>query len=309
MKKKNNYIIISTDKVTEENHINSILKDNKLNDDSVEIIKYDYPDVTIDTVLEDLNTYNFLSNCKVIIYNSCSFLSKDNDKSLKELNKYLENPSDNYLIMITDVLNEKKEINKDNIEIIDGKISSEDLIKKNLEQCSMDSKTIKYLADYCLYNNEKILNELNKIKCYKLSEEDKNITKEDIDNIAIRDYDEDIYDLVNAIAEKNKNKAFELYGRISQKEKDSINIIASVASKIRTLYSVKVLSENRVKPSEIATILGVKPYAVQSALEKCNNFSTKKLLSFLNMLADIDYKSKSGIGKGNTLFEIFLINL
>ena len=51
MKKKNNYIIISTDKVTEENHINSILKDNKLNDDSVEIIKYDYPDVTIDTVL------------------------------------------------------------------------------------------------------------------------------------------------------------------------------------------------------------------------------------------------------------------
>ena len=283
----NNYLIISSDKVTEDSHINKILKDNKLNDDSVEIIKYDYPDIAIDTVLEDLNTYNFLSSCKVIIYNNCSFLAKDNDKSLKELNKYLENPSDNYLIMISDSLNEKKELNKDKLEIIDGKISSEELIKKNLEHCFMDSKTIKYFVDYCLNNNEKILNELNKIKCYKLSEDNKNITKEDIDNI----------------------KAFELYGRISQKEKDSVNIIASVAGKIRTLYSVKVLSESRIKPSDIASILGVKPYAVQSALEKCNNFSTKKLLSFLNTLADIDYKSKCGIGKGNTLFEIFLINV
>lgn len=309
MKKKNNYIIISTDKVTEDNHINSILKENKLIGDSVEIIKYDYPDVAIDTVLEDLNTYNFLFNCKVIIYNNCSFLSKENDKSLKELNKYLENPSDNYLIMITDSLNEKKDINKDNIEIIDGKISSEDLIKKNLEHFFMDSSTIKYLSDYCLHNNEKILNELDKIKCYKFSESDKIITKEDINNIAIKDYDEDIYDLVNAIAEKNKNKAFEIYNRIAQKEKDTVNLIASVASKIRTLYSVKVLIDNRVSSSEIATILGVKPYAVQSALEKCNNFSTKKLLSLLNTLADIDFKSKSGLGKGNTLFEIFLLNL
>ena len=304
---KNNYIIISTDKITEDKYISKIIKDQKLND--AEIIRYDYPDVPIETVLEDLNTYNFLSNCKLIIYSNCSFLSKENDKYLKELNKYLSNPSENYLIMITDSISDKKDLVKENVEIIDDKISSEDIIKNNLGECSMDYKTIKYFANYCLNNNEKILNELNKIKCYKLSESDKNISKEDVDTIAIRDYDEDVYDLVNAIAEKNKNKAFDIYSRVSQKEKDSVNIIASVASKIRTLYSVKVLSDNRIKPQDIATILGVKPYAVQSALEKCNNFSTKKLLYFLDTLADIDYKSKCGLGKGNTLFEIFLLNL
>lgn len=304
---KNNYIIVSDDKITIDKHINKIIKDNKLFD--AEIIRCDYPEITINTILEEINTYNFLSNCKLIIYNNCSFLSKDNDKSLKDLNNYLSNPSDNYLILINNELNDKKELCKDNLEIINDNVSSEDLIKNNLDSFSMDYSTIKYFANYCLNNNEKILNELDKIKCYKLSENDKNITKDDIDNIAIKDYDEDIFDLVNAIAEKNKNKAFALYNRIIQKEKDSINIIASVASKIRTLYSVKVLSESRIKPQEIATILGVKPYAVQSALEKCNNFSTKKLLQFLDKLADIDYKSKCGLGKGNTLFEIFLLNL
>ena len=303
----NNYIIVSDDKVTIDNYINKIIKDNKLKD--FEIIKYDYPDVSISTVLEELNTYNFLSNIKLIVYNNCSFLSKDKDKGLDELKKYVMNPSDNYFVMINDVIDDKKDIFKCNIELLSNKISSELLIKNNLEGYVMDSRTIKYLADYCLNNNEKILNELDKIKCYKMSENDKNITKEDIDNIAIRDYDEDIYDLVNAIAAKNKDRAFDLYTRISKKEKDSVNIIASISSQIRMLYSVKILSEKKYKPQDIATILGVKPYAVTMALENCNNYSTKKLLSFLNTLADIDYKSKSGLGRGNILFEIFLLNI
>ena len=303
----NNYIIVSDDKVTIDNYINKIIKENKLKD--FEIIKYDYPDVSISTVLEELNTYNFLSNIKLIVYNNCSFLSKDKDKGLDELKKYVMNPSDNYFVMINDVIDDKKDIFKCNIELLSNKISSELLIKNNLEGYVMDSRTIKYLADYCLNNNEKILNELDKIKCYKMSENDKNITKEDIDNIAIRDYDEDIYDLVNAIAAKNKDRAFDLYTRISKKEKDSVNIIASISSQIRMLYSVKILTEKKYKPQDIATILGVKPYAVTMALENCNNYSTKKLLSFLNTLADIDYKSKSGLGRGNILFEIFLLNI
>ncbi len=304
---KNNYVIVSNDKVTIDNYIESIIKDNKLKD--YEIIKYDYPDVSINTVLEELNTYNFLSNLKVIVYNNCAFLSKEKDKETNELKKYLENPSDNYFIMVSEAIDDKKDLFKDNITLLDNKVSSELLIKNNLEDYTMDNRTIKYFANYCLDNNEKILNELDKIKCYKMSESDKNITIEDIDNIAIRDYDEDIYDLVNAIAARNKTKAFDLYSRISKKEKDSVNIIASISSQIRTLYSVKVLTEKRLKPIEIATILGVKPYAVTMALENCNNYSTKKLLSFLNTLADIDYKTKSGLGRGNLLFEIFLLNL
>lgn len=307
---KNNYIILSSDKVTIESRIKSIIEDIK--EKEKEIIKYDYPDTMIEDVLEDLNTYNFLSNCKVIIYYNCSFLAKESDKSLKELKKYINNPSDNYLIMVNDSLSEKndiKELTSKNIEIIDNKILSEVLIKNNLDDCMMDNKTIKYFSDYCLGNNEKILNELNKLKCYKYSENDKNINIEDINNIVMRDYDEDIFDLVNAIAARRKDKAFELYNRISRKEKDSVNIIASVAGGIRNLYSVKVLEEKKLKQNEISNILGIKPYAVSVASENCNNYSTKKLLSLLNTLADIDYRTKSGSGKGNSLFEMFLLNL
>ena len=307
---KNNYIVISDDKVTIDSRINKIINDIKEKD--IEIIKYDYPEVSIKSMLDSINTYNFLSNCKLIIYSNCSFLSKDGDKELKDLGKYLDNSSLNYLVMINDSLSDRKEIkdllNK-NIELLDNKISTDLLIKNNLDFCSMDNKVIKYFEEYCLFNNEKILNELEKIKCYKYSESDKNITIEDINNIVLRDYDEDIFDLVNAIANRQKEKAFELYNRISQKEKDSVNIIASVSSNIRNLYSVKVLKNKKYNQNQMSEILGIKPYAISIASQNCDNYSTKKLLSLLNTLSDIDYKTKSGNGRGNTLFEMFLLSL
>ena len=307
---KNNYVIVSSDKITIDTKVKKIIEEKKISD--YELIKYTYPDNSIDDVIEDLNTYNFLSNIKIIIYYSCSFLNKEPDKSIKNLKKYLDNSSNNILIMINDILSESKEIKElinNNVEVIDNKISSEVLIKNNLDNYKMDNKVVKYLAEYCLYNNEKILNELEKLKCYKYSENDKNISIEDIDSIVMRDYDEDIFDLVNAIVNRNKNKAIDLYNRISKKEKDSVNIIASVSSSIRNLYSVKVLLERKTKANDISNILGIKPYAVQIASENCNNYSKNKLLYFLNMLADIDYKSKSGNGKSNSLFEVFLLSL
>ena len=307
---KNNYIIISNDKISVDLNINKIIK--SINNKDLDIIKYDYEEITIENVLEELNTYIFLSNCKLIIYENCSFLNSTQDKSIKELKKYLINPSDNYLIMINDSISEKKEIKEllaSNVDIINNTISSEQIIINNLEDLKMDKKTINYFCNYCLNNNEKILNELLKIKNYKYDEEDKIVTIDDINKIVIREYDDDIFDLVNAIMKKDKNNAFDLYYRLMQKEKDAVGIIGSLASSIRNLYSVKTLIEKKYKPLDISNILGIKPYAVQIATENCNNYSSKKLLYLLDTLSDIDYKIKSGQTSANILFEIFLLSL
>ena len=305
----NNYVIVSSDKITIDTRVEKILNERKLKD--YELIKYDYPDNPIDEVIEALNTYNFLSNTKVIVYNNCTFLTKDSAKETKELKKYLQNPSDNILIMSSESLSDSADTKAllSNVSVENNKISSEVLIKEHLEDCTMDNKTVKYFAEYCLYNNEKILNELNKLISYKYSETDKNITIDEINNIVMRDYDEDIYDLVNAISVRNKEKAFSLYNRIFKKEKDSVNIIANISSNIRTLYSVKILLDKKYKQQDILNILNIKPYPLQLAMEKCNNYSEKKLLSLLNTLADIDLNSKNGNGRVNSMFEMFLLNL
>jgi DNA polymerase-3 subunit delta len=228
------------------------------------------------------------------------------------LKNYINNPSDNYLVLVASKVSDKKEIKEllsNNIEIIDSGISSEVLVKNNLGKFKMENRTVKFLVSYCLGNNEKILNELEKIKQYKFFDNNDVITTDDIEMIAIKEYDDDIFDLVNAIVRKEKKKSFDIYFRLMKKEKDIINIVASVSSQIRLLYSVKILSEKRMSVESMAKMLNVKTRAVSIALENCYNFSEKKLLYLLNELADIDFKSKSGSYSNFLLFRNFLINI
>ena len=308
---KKNYLIVSNDKIVIDNKISKILSE--INSKEIEIIKYDMSEITIPFVIEELDTYNFLSNCKMVICYNSTFIEGEANKDIKALKNYILNPSDNYLVLVATKISDKKEIKElldSGIEVIDSKISSEVLVKNNLKEFKMENKTVKYFVSYCLSNNEKILNELEKLKHYKADSSDKIITVEDIDKVVIKEYDEDIFDLVNAIAQRNKNKCFDVYSRLFQKEKDTVNIIASIASQIRILYNVKILSQKRMPIDSIAKILKVKSGAVSIALNNCGNFSEKKLLYLLNELADIDYKTKSGqIQSSDLAFKTFLMSI
>ena len=131
----NNYLILSTDKIVIDSKINDIVK--KIKNEGTEIIKMDLTINTLQDVLEELNTYNFLSDIKVLILYNASFIEGDTtyDKELKSLEKYLEEKTDNYFIMVAEKKSTKKSIENllKNVTIIDENINVEQLIKNNLE--------------------------------------------------------------------------------------------------------------------------------------------------------------------------------
>ena len=306
----NNYLILSTDKIVIDSKINDIVK--KIKNEGTEIIKMDLTINTLQDVLEELNTYNFLSDIKVLILYNTSFIEGDTtyDKELKSLEKYLEEKTDNYFIMVAEKKSTKKSIENllKNVTIIEENINVEQLIKNNLETYKMDNSTIKYLIDTCHNSNERIINELTKLKLYKYDDPAKLITRKDIDLIVVKEYDDNVFDLVNAITNRNKTKALELYQRLSEKE-DSTVLVGTIASKIRLLYSIKVMRDKKYTMDEMAEILGVKKAAISISLESCDNFSNTRLLSLLKELSDIDLKSKTGTKNLDLQFKLFLMNI
>ncbi len=304
----NNYLILSDDKVIIDLKIEEIIK--KIKETDKEIIKMDLSEKTVDDLLEELNTYNFLSNLKVVIAYNSLFLEGDssNDKSINKIIKYIDSKSDNILILVASKTASRKTLTEllSKLEVIEGTISTELLVKRNLEDYKMENRDVKYLIEYCHKNNERIITELEKLKLYKL--EDKIITKEDIDKVVFKEYDDNIFDLVNAITARNRKKSVELYTRLIEKEEPTL-IVASIANKIRMLYSIKVLRDDKVKQSEMAEIMNVKPAAISISMEQCDNFSKDKLLKLLYELSEIDYKSKT-TGKNLDLqFKLFLMNI
>ena len=98
----NNYLVVTNDKITLDEKIKELNKNN----DS-EVVIYDLIETNIEKLIEDLDTINFLSNKKIIVGLNAFFLSSDKTKSTIEhntdlLEHYLDNPSDNILILVTD---------------------------------------------------------------------------------------------------------------------------------------------------------------------------------------------------------------
>ena len=164
-----NYLILSSDKVVIDNTINKIIKDLKSKD--YELIKYDLNETLLDSVIEELDTYNFLTNNKVIVlYNSFFIEEAKENKNLLRIIKYLNNPNpNNVFVMIANDKRKCKEMDEllSKVTLIETKISPYDLVKNNLEDFKMDSNAIKKLVQLSLDDNEKIINELNKLKMYR----------------------------------------------------------------------------------------------------------------------------------------------
>lgn len=300
---KNNYLIISLDKFNAQFNLDIILKSIK---EDYDLIKYLYPDTSFAKLTEELDTFNLFTNKKVVILENFELVD---EKDLSVLIKYLEKPSDNYLILVANSIKKNilSKIDK-YLEIIEKYINSEDLIKKNLEHYKMDNDTIKYFAIHCLNNNEKILNELNKLKILKINDDEKIITKEDIIFNIVRDYEDDPFILPNAISKKDKFKAIEIFHRLSSKEKDSVKLLATISHQIRNLYIAKVLS-SKMTPEEIADFTNQKLYPVKLAINNSENYTETELIDMLDALSDIDIISKSEYKDIDLLFELFILGL
>lgn len=309
---KNIYVISSTDQATIQNEIKQIFTKFK----NIERVNYDLSETEIERVIEDLDTYNFLSSKKGIVATNASFLSTDKIKSevehnLKTLEKYLTNPNpDNILIFVVNNLDKRKKIVAtllENATLIEKELNLKDLIKNRLEDYKMDQRTENYLIEYCANNNERILNEIEKLKTYKL--EEKEITIADINEVVVRNMEDNIFNLVDNILKGNKQKAFTAYQDLLLQGEQPASILSKLANKIRLIYQVKILAKTGKSDQEIGKNLSMHPYPVKLARESSYNYTESMLTEYLEKLAQVDYEMKSGSATAELSFEIFMASI
>lgn len=307
---QNIFLIISSDKVVIDYKIEEIINKNK--DSS--ILKYDLETTPIDHLIEDLDTYNFLENKKIVIGMNASFLSggkkEDSIHNLDLLDKYLTNPSsDNILILVTDSIDKKKKLVNHllaNCTLIETDIDIKKLIKKNLADYVMSDSAINLLIEYC-NDKERVITELEKLKTYKLDE--KEITCEDIKNVVSKNIDDNVYSLIDNILNGRKKESYEIYNDMILKGEQVANIISKLANKIRLIYQVKVFLEEGKSDLEISKLLKMHAYPIKLARESSYKYSEKLLLQYLDKLATLDYNLKSGNSDASIIFEVFIAEI
>lgn len=308
-----NIILITTsDKIILDEKIKELTK----NSNDIEVVHYDLSETPIEQLVEDLDTYNFLTSKKIIVGHNANFLSSDKSKIVVEHNierfeKYLENPScDNILVLTCDNIDKRKKITSallKKADLVEGKVNIHNIIKNKLENYSITSDAEKKLLEYCQDDYERISNELDKLMLYKMNE--RTINAEDVENIVMKSLDDNIFHLADSILSRNKKEAFELYNNFILHGEQVVNIIRILSNKIRLIYQVKVLLNDGNSDQSISKLLKVHEYPVKLAREASYRYSEKILLADLEKLANLDLEIKSGKSDGEVEFELLLATI
>lgn len=153
-----------------------------------------------------------------------------------------------------------------------------------------------YMVEVCTADKQLLINEFRKIVAY-LKPGD-TLTEEIIDKICVRTLDAKIFDVIDNIVAKKKDRAFkDLDDLIAQKT--YIGVVASMLFKqLKQLYQIKLLEEeikNTGIYRNVAQELGINPFVLGKLNKIKDMYTIEKLQELLLEFAEYDLNSKQGM--------------
>lgn len=261
------------------------------------------------TIVESANTYPFGDVYRLVIVKNYNPNNKDEKEILQ---KYLSKPLSSTILVffnIDDNMDNFK--NFDNISKIDcSKIETNVIIpfvtnKLAKNNIASNQNAINTLILYCNNDMSKITNELEKLICYV--HESKVLTEENVKEFVSQDKEFQVYQLSEFIAKDDIKSAMDLINEFALKSGTSFQIITTLYNNYRRALFVSL---NKDKTSaEIATLLGVKEYAIKMLKNQTQFFDTKQLKKIVDVISDLDKKIKKGEIKENVAINTIVFKI
>lgn len=138
-------------------------------------------------------------------------------------------------------------------------------------------------------------NEIDKLINYKQGEnKDSVIDEEDVEKLARGKTDANIFALTDAISNKNKALALQLFEKEIGAGISESHLIFMIIRQFRILLQIKQCLEKGYSSKKIISQLKLHPFIVQKGMSQAANFSFDVLKSIFRKLVEIDKKIKTG---------------
>lgn len=282
----------------------------------------DLEETPVEVAIEEMETLPFMGERRVVILNNPAFLTAERKKEkvehdLKRLEAYLANPAPfTIAVFIAPYakLDERKKITKElkrSAVVLEAKpMYEKELSKWLIDHAKSLGVPIKNDAVETLLGltgNHLMMAtvELEKLALY--AADGQAIDAEMVDKLVPKNFDQNVFNLVDYIMNGEKSEAIKLYKELLIQKEEPIRILAAIARQYRIIMQVKKLSKQGYGPQQIATKLKMSPYPVKLAMKRINDFSNEKLLKMLGELAELDYRMKTGAGNKEIMLELFIL--
>jgi DNA polymerase-3 subunit delta len=137
------------------------------------------------------------------------------------------------------------------------------------------SEAVTMLANFIGNQLRLLANELDKLATYVGP--GATITIEEVRQLSAQVQEARIFDLTDALAQRNRKKALDLLHDLLADGEPPLKLISTITSQVRSLLLVKELAENGLRISQIVSATGIAPFVAEKALRQIGRFSSSQL--------------------------------
>lgn len=255
-------------------------------------------DCSIDDIVSAAKRFPLMAERQVIIVRE----AQDLVKTIEQLEKYAENPLESTVLVICykyKTLDKRKKLVKavakngllfESKKLYDNQVG--DWIKRVLsgKGLAIEPKATAMLVEFLGNDLSKISNELEKLSIILPS--DATITAKIIETNIGFSKDFNVFELQNALGERNELKAYTIAKNFAQNPKDNpiqqtTTIVFGFFLKLLKYHSLKDKNSKNA-----AVVLGVNPYFLKDYDIAMRNYPIKKVTQIIADLREMDIKSK-----------------
>jgi len=286
------------------------------------IVRFDTGETSLDSIIEEAETLPFLVPSKIILVRDSVLFASGKESSRVEhrperLLTYMAQPSDTSVLVFMiphEKLDERKKIVKtakaNDYVISFSPLQSEELLQWLLKRAANQGRSMGSPAA------EELLRRVGTDMHALAAETDKlslhagaggTVTLEAVRSLVPMATEQNVFKLTEELAALRTAEAITLYYDLLKQREEPIKLMALLVRQFRNMLYVKELSSQGYSPQQMASQLGLHPYAVKITGEQARKFSPERLASLLSELADLDYAMKTGRVEKTLGLELFLL--
>ncbi len=269
------------------------------------------PELNISIFSEAAETSDIVQACQILpMLDPYRLIFVNDFKGDPELLvKYLSNPNpSSVLVFIQPSIKENfsKIINK--LTPVDcNRLDEENIIRFVNKKAAENSSSISFdavnlLMRYCSNDLSRISSETEKLAALKFESV---ITAQDVSDLVTPDADYKIFEISEAVAEKNSKKAALVLKSFYEAKMEPSAILGLLYSHFRRLLYCSVNSGS----PDLHTLLGVKEYAAKKSSEQAAKYSPLKLKKICDGFHNAEYGFKSGKINDTLALELFIMQI
>ena len=279
--------------------------------DTMNYAYYEGKNTDIKEVIDLAETLPFFAERRLIVFENTGFFKSAG----ADLADYIgDMPDTTYFIFIESEVDKRSRLYKAvkaKGHIVELGVQDENTLRRwvqglvKKEHKTMEPGDIVYFLNKVGTDMENITKELEKLVCYAMDRDV--LTREDIDAVCVTQITSHIFEMVNAVAEKNQRKALDLYFELLALKEPPMRILFLLTREYRILFHVKALLKQGYGRKEIASKAGLHPFAAGRYMDQAKRFHTRELRAAIEEGADIEQRVKTGLLTDHLAVELFLV--